>query len=133
MLAMAESQLAECQERPSGPLKVSTTVAFGSTWLTPRIREFVKLYLEIDFSLQLADSELDLTMRETDVTLRMGAPDQPDLIQRQLLQVRAHVYGLREYLRELGYSQHPQDIDRHRLIVYGEAQPLPVSTINWLH
>ena len=75
--------------------------------MTPHIREFVELYLEIDFSLQLADGELDLTMRETDVTLRMGAPDQPDLIQRQLLQVRAHVYGLREYLREFGYPQHP--------------------------
>ena len=107
MLAMAESQLAECQERPSGPLKVTTTVAFGSTWLTPRIREFVELYLEIDFSLQLADAELDPTMRETDVALRMGAPDQPDLIQRHLLQVRAHVYGSREYLREFGYPQHP--------------------------
>ena len=107
MLAMAESQLAECQERPSGPLKVTTTVAFGSTWLTPRIREFVELYLEIDFSLQQADAELDPTMRETDVSLRKGEPDQPDLIQRHLLQVRAHVYGSREYLREFGYPQHP--------------------------
>ena len=111
---------------------MTTTVAFGSTWLTPRIREFVELYLKIDFSLQLADGELDPTMRETEVALRMGAPE-PDLIQRHLLQVRAHVYGSREYLREFGYPRHPWDIDRHRLIVYGEAQPLPVSTINWLH
>ena len=93
MLAMAESQLAECQQRPSGPLKVTTTVGFGSTWLMPHIREFVDLYLEIDFSPQLADGELDLTMRETDVALCMGAPDQPELIQRQLLQVRAPVCG----------------------------------------
>ena len=48
---------------------------------------------------QLADGEIDPTMRETDVALRMGAPDQPDLTQRQLLQVGAHVYGSREYLR----------------------------------
>ena len=106
MLAMAESQLAERQERPSGPLKVTTTVALGSTWLTPRIREFVELYLEIDFSLQLADAELDPTMRETDVALRKGALE-PDLIQRHLLQVRAHVCGSREYLREFGYPRHP--------------------------
>ena len=64
---------------------MTTTVAFGSTWLTPRIREFVELYLEIDFSLQLADGEFDPTMRETDVALRMGALDQPNLIQRHLL------------------------------------------------
>ena len=71
-------------------------------------------------------------MREADVAFRMGAPRQPDLIQRQLLQVRVHVYGSREYLREFGYPQQLNDHDGHRLIVYGEAQPLPVSTINWL-
>ena len=41
-LAMTEAQLSESRERPRGPLKVTTTVAFGSLWLTPRIREFAK-------------------------------------------------------------------------------------------
>jgi len=107
-------------------------VALGSTWLTPRIKEFVELYPDIEVSLQLTDGELDLTMREADVALRMGAPRQPDLIQRQILQVRTHVYGSRDYLREFGYPQQPEDLDHHRLVVYGEAQPLPVTTINWL-
>jgi DNA-binding transcriptional LysR family regulator len=132
MLTMAEAQLSERQERPSGPLKITTTVALGSTWLTPRIKEFVELYPDIEVSLQLTDGELDLTMREADVALRMGAPRQPDLIQRQILQVRTHVYGSRDYLREFGYPQQPEDLDHHRLIGYGEAQPLPVTTINWL-
>ena len=35
-------------------------------------------------------------------------------------------------MREFGSPQHPEDLDRNRLIVYGEAQPLPVSLINWL-
>ena len=132
MLTMAEAQLSERQQRPSGPLKITTTVALGSTWLTPRIKEFVELYPDIEVSLQLTDGELDLTMREADVALRMGAPRQPDLIQRQILQVRTHVYGSRDYLREFGNPQQPEDLDHHRLIVYGEAQPLPVTTINWL-
>jgi DNA-binding transcriptional LysR family regulator len=132
MLTMVEAQLSERQERPSGPLKITTTVALGSTWLTPRIKEFVELYPDIEVSLQLTDGELDLTMREADVALRMGAPRQPELIQRQILQVRTHVYGSRDYLRELGYPQQPEDLDHHRLVIYGEAQPLPVTTINWL-
>ena len=132
MLTMAEAQLSERQERPSGPLKITATVALGSTWLTPRIKEFVELYPDIEVTLQLTDGELDLTMREADVALRMGAPRQPDLIQRQILQVRTHAYGSRNYLREFGYPQQPEDLDHHRLVVYGEAQPLPVTTINWL-
>jgi DNA-binding transcriptional LysR family regulator len=48
MLTMAEAQLPERQERPSGPLKIITTVALGSTWLTPRIKGFVELYPNIE-------------------------------------------------------------------------------------
>ena len=132
MLAMAEAQLSERQEQPSGPLKITTTVAFGSTWLTPRLKEFIELYPQIEVSLRLTDGELDLTMREADVALRMAPPRQPDLIQRQLLRVTTHVYGARDYLKDFGYPQTPEDLDRHRLIVYGDAQPLPVATINWL-
>src|SRR6185312_15700725 len=40
-LAMTEAMLTESKDRPKGPLKVTTTVAFGSAWLTPRIREFL--------------------------------------------------------------------------------------------
>ena len=132
MLAMAEAQLSERQEQPSGPLKITTTVAFGSTWLTPRLKEFIELYPQIDVSLLLTDGELDLTMREADVALRMTPPRQPDLVQRRLLRVNTHVYGARDYLKDFGYPQIPEDLDRHRLIVYGDAQPLPVATINWL-
>ena len=59
----------------------------GSTWLTPRLKEFIELYQEILVSLQLTDGELDLTMWEVDVALRMSPPRQLDLIQRQLLRV----------------------------------------------
>ena len=32
-LTLVESRLREAKERPQGPLKVTTTVAFGSVWL----------------------------------------------------------------------------------------------------
>ena len=95
MLAMAETQLSERQERPSGPLKITTTIALGSTWLTPRLKEFIGLYPEIEVSLQLTDGKLDLTMREADVALRMSPPRQPDLIQRQLLRVTTPLWFAR--------------------------------------
>src|ERR1051325_2425565 len=80
---MSESLISESKDRPKGPLKITTTVAFGSIWLTPRIREFLDLYPEIRVSLVVDDSELDLSMREADVAIRMSPPRQPDLIQRE--------------------------------------------------
>jgi len=92
-LAMTEGLLTESKDRPKGPLKVTTSVAFGSIWLTPRIREFLELYPDIQVAMVVDDSELDLSMREADVAIRMSPPRQPDLVQRHLMTVRVHLYA----------------------------------------
>jgi DNA-binding transcriptional LysR family regulator len=131
-LAMTEAMLSESKDRPRGPLKVTTTVAFGSGWLVPRIREFLELYPEIQLSVVVDDSELDLSMREADVAIRMSAPRQPDLVQRHLLTVRYHIYAAPEYLKKYGVPQKAEELDRHRVIIYGtEARP-PTRNTNWL-
>ena len=131
-LAMAEAQITDSKERPKGPLKITSTVAFGSVWLTSRIKKFVNLYPEIDVSVVLADTELDLSMREADAAIRMEPPRQPDLIQKHLFNLRYHVYAAPEYLEERGIPQTPQDLDDHDLIVYGDDARPPFVNLNWL-
>jgi DNA-binding transcriptional LysR family regulator len=130
-LAMTEAMLSESKDRPKGPLKVTTTVSFGSAWLTPRIREFVDLYPEIQVSLVVDDSELDLSMREADVAIRMSPPRQPDLVQRHLTTVRYHIYASSDYLKRFGTPQKAEDLDKHRFIIYGQ-DGRPVRNINWI-
>ncbi|HXQ50817.1 MAG TPA: LysR family transcriptional regulator [Stellaceae bacterium] len=131
-LAMTEAMLSESKDRPKGPLKVTTTVAFGSAWLVPRVREFQELYPEIELSFVVDDSELDLSMREADVAIRMSPPRQPDLVQRHLMTVRNLVFASRDYLKRHGTPQKPEDLDKHRVIIYGgDARP-PVRYVNWL-
>jgi DNA-binding transcriptional LysR family regulator len=131
-LAMSESLISESKDRPKGPLKITTTVDFGSIWLTPRIREFLDLYPEIQVTLVVDDTELDLSMREADVAIRMSPPRQPDLIQRHLVTVQVHIYGTPDYLKKYGTPQRAEDLDEHRLIVYGEDARPPVPGVNWL-
>ena len=131
-LAMTQARIGESKDRPQGPLKITTTVAFGSLWLTDRIKEFIELYPEISLSIVLTDGELDLAMREADVGIRMMPPRQPELIQRRLMNLRYHVYASSEYLDQRGTPTRPQDLDDHNLIVYGEDAEPPVSNVNWL-
>ena len=131
-LAMAEAQLMENKDRPKGPLKISATVAFGSTWLTREVKEFIELYPDIELSLVLADTELDISMREADCAIRFTPPRQPDLIQRHLTTSRSHVYAAPEYLKQHGMPSSLDDLGRHRLIVYGEDAPQPTANVNWL-
>ncbi len=131
-LAMAEARIIDTKESPEGPLTITTTVAFGSIWLTPRIKEFIGLYPNIDVSLALADTELDLSMREADAAIRLVPPTQPDLIQRHLMTMNYRVYAAPEYLKERGTSKTSADLDDHRIIVYGEDATPPVGNPNWL-
>jgi len=131
-LAMTEAVLGEARERPTGKLKVTTTVGFGSTWLTPRIGEFLELYPEVNVDLVLDDRLLDLSMREADIAIRMQPPTQADLVQRRLLTVHNHLYASPTYLKRHGTPRDLADLQQHKLITYGEDTPPPVTEINWL-
>lgn len=131
-LNMVESQISEVKESPAGQLKITTTVAFGSVWLTSRMGEFISLYPDIEVSLVLADNELDLSMREADVAIRLEPPKKPDLVQRHLMSIGYHIYATPEYLKRRGMPQRPEDLDNHDLIVYGEDATPPVANLNWL-
>ena len=123
-LSMAEGLISESKDRPKGPLKITSSVAFGSSWLTPRIREFLDLYPEIQVSLVVDDAELDLSMREADVAIRMAPPRQPDLIQRHLVSVQVHLYAAADYIKKHGMPQKPEDLYKHRVIVFVEPKRL---------
>ncbi len=130
-LAMTEALLTEGRERPAGRLKITTTTGFGSTWLAPRLSRFLAGYPEITLTVLLDDADLDLAMREADVAIRLHPPKQPDLIQRHVASFGWHVVASAEYLKQHGTPQRPEDLDNHRIIVWGEYRP-PVDEINWL-
>jgi DNA-binding transcriptional LysR family regulator len=131
-LAMTEAMLNETKDKPKGPLKITTTVTFGSTWLTPRMPEFLETYPEITVSMVVTDNELDLAMREADVAIRMTPPRQADLIQRHLVTFHFHLYASPAYLQKHGSPRTVQDLAEHRLVTYGEDAHPPFPDVNWL-
>jgi DNA-binding transcriptional LysR family regulator len=131
-LAAAEAQISESKEKPSGLLRVTTPVALGSVWLTPRLKEFVELYPDINLNLLVDDSELDLGMREADCAIRTTTPRQPDLVQRHLLTIHVHVFASPAYLKKFGVPKTVADLDSHKIIVYGEDPRPPFPGVNWL-
>ena len=130
-LAMTEALLTESKEKPTGRLKVTTTAGFGSGWLAPRLQTFFEMYPDVSMTLILDDTDLDLAMREADVAIRMHAPKQPDLVQRHLMHLTWHVVASPEYLQKHGTPQQAEELDEHKLILFGGHHP-PVADINWL-
>jgi len=126
------ARLVDSRGQPTGTLRVTTTVGLGSIWLTPRINEFVDLYPGIHLELVLEDAELDIAMRQADVAIRLRAPTQPDLVQRKLFTVHFHLYASPGYIKRFGQPQSTDDIDQHRIVVFGENAPSYLKDMNWL-
>jgi len=131
-LNVAEALIKESRERPKGPLKITTPIAFGSVWLAPRLKEFLETHPEIEVSLVLTDSELDLSMRQADVALRMTPPTQGDLVQRRLMTMRYSIFASPGYLHRMGKPLKAEDLDNHRVIIFGEDARSPLPDLNWL-
>ncbi|PTW59127.1 LysR family transcriptional regulator [Breoghania corrubedonensis] len=131
-LEAVQSRLTDTKGKPSGLLRITTTVGLGSTWLTSRLNDFVDLYPDVHLELLLTDDELDLSMREADVAIRLRQPVQPDLIQRKLFTVHFHLYASPTYLKRFGSPVTERDLENHRLISFGEKAPLYLRDMNWL-
>ena len=130
-LSAAQTRLMDSKEKPSGELRITTTVGLGSVWLTPRLKEFTELYPQIAVTLLLDDNELDLAMREADVAIRLRRPTQPDLIQRKLFTVHHHLYASIDYVKKNGIPKSLEDLDKHRILIFGQT-PTYLTSVNWL-
>ena len=131
-VAIAESLVSEARDRPQGPLRITTTVAFGSIWLTERLREFIEHYPDIQVTLIVAEDELDLSMGEADVGIRMPPPTQGDLVRRPLLTMHHRVFASPIYLKGHGTPRSLDDLDGHQIIAYDDSFHQPFTDINWL-
>ena len=132
-LDAARTRLSDTRERPRGELRVTTTVGIGTNWLTPRIGEFIELFPDIKLTILLSDDELDLSMREADIAIRVREPVQPDLIRRRLFTMHFHAYASAVYLKRFGEPKTLDDLDAHRILTYGVSAQSYLSAINSLH
>ena len=127
-----ESNLSGQKDKLNGKLTVTTVVSFGTTWLTPRIKEFMDLHPDIEIELIFDDKELDLATRQDDVAIRMRRPKQLNLIQKKFVDFNYHIYGSNQYLERNGYPKNLKDLDNHKFITYGKGAPSPVYNPDWV-
>jgi DNA-binding transcriptional LysR family regulator len=131
-LAVTRMRLTDSRERPHGELRITTTVGIGTNWLAPRLGEFVELYPDITVNVILSDDDLDLGMREADMAIRVREPQQPDLIRRRLFTMHFHAYASPSYIKRHGQPRSLEDLDKHRILIYGASAGNYLNNINSL-
>lgn len=131
-LQTVETLLADSKDRPTGDLRITAPVGLGTVWLTPRLREFLELYPEINIELILNDEQLDIAMRQADVALWMSEPEQGDLIRRTLFSMSVHPFASASYVRRFGAPQTLAELDQHRIVSYAGLPAQHLEAISWI-
>lgn len=131
-ISTVQAEIGELQNFTRGPLRIASTVAFGSLWLAPRLHKFIERYSDIEISIILKDDEIDLNLREADVWITPVLPTYSDMIHTDPFSFRYHVYASKSYLRKHGTPKTPKELDEHQLIVFGTEMPHVNNNYNWL-
>ncbi len=99
-----------------GEVTISATEGTGVEWLTPVLRDFHREHPEIVLNVQIESRAVDLIHREADIALRLGQPEQPELIARRLVTVGFGLYASRAYLENAPPLHSPDDLAAHQRV-----------------
>lgn len=112
----ANIAVTQMQSTPTGTLRITAPVLFGSTVLSGLIAEYMDLYPQVNIDLVLSDQIIDLVQDGIDVAFRVGHLEDSSLIGRYLGDVKAIMCASAEYIAQHGKPTHPDQIADHQVI-----------------
>lgn len=103
---------------PSGPLKLTSPVAFGRRFLAPLMAPFLKIYPGIQMDLRLTDNHNDMIVGGFDLDIHEGENHLENLIAYPISRNDSLLCATPEYLAQHGHPQSPADLSTHNCLVY---------------
>ncbi|ALK06921.1 LysR family transcriptional regulator [Candidatus Liberibacter asiaticus] len=132
-LETTQIELQESSVKPSGKLRIATTIDLGQNLLQGNLKEFLLLYPDIQIQLILDNKDIDISMDYADCAIRLRKPIQSSsLIQRKLVTIHMHAYAAPHYLKNCREPLSIQELDKHNLITFGDLIPKCMEDFNWL-
>lgn len=114
----AEASIGKGKIIPTGTLRISTSAAFGRTYILPCLNEFLRTYPEIDIDLLFNDDYIDLVKEGIDLAIRIGPLADSTLIARKIGSSPRVVVASPEYLVKHGRPKKPAELIKHHCLIY---------------
>ncbi|MDK2777123.1 MAG: LysR family transcriptional regulator [Pseudomonadota bacterium] len=112
----ANIAVTQMQSTPTGTLRITAPVLFGSTVLSGLVAEYMELHPQVVVDMVLSDQRLDLVQEGIDVAFRIGQLEDSSLIGRYLGDVRGILCASPDYLDKSGIPANPDQLNDHQLI-----------------
>ena len=123
-----KAALSSGDESLQGGLRVTTTHALISTWLSLFLPHFIEEHPKTPLQLFATDIEIGKALENADVAIRPYCPDQHWLVQTHLKRWRLHLYAAPRYLERYGLPKSVEDLNKHRLLLFHEPSKLYPDT-----
>jgi LysR family transcriptional regulator, regulator for bpeEF and oprC len=107
--------------RVAGHLHVQMTESIANTLVLPRMAEFLRDYPDLALRISLSERAPDLAAEGIDVALRLSAAKDSAYRYRRFGQVSFVMAASPAYLARFGTPKHPNDLLRHRMIDFFDA------------
>lgn len=117
----ANQRLAEARAEPSGTIRVSAPVGFGSGFLTATVFDVLAAYPKARVELRLTDDRLNLVESGIDLAFRTGILPDSTLIARRLGAIRRILCASPDYLARRGVPAVPSDLADHDCVIAGPS------------
>jgi DNA-binding transcriptional LysR family regulator len=109
-LEAARQEAGDALRRPSGLVRITASTAFGTHWLTPRLRTFMEAYPDIAMEALLTDAVVDIAAERIDLAVRLAVRPEGELVATKLMDTRYHVVASSDYIEREGPLQQPGDL-----------------------
>lgn len=117
-LERARQAVADLSTTPRGTLRLTASVSFGLTHVTPLLARFAEAYPELQVDVLLTDAVLDLTAERIDLALRHGPLADSSLVARRILPATYALCASPAYLERHGRPEAPADLEDHRCLAF---------------
>ncbi|MNH83082.1 HTH-type transcriptional regulator DmlR [compost metagenome] len=113
LVADSERLAEQALDEPSGTLRITAPLTFGTERLAPALSEFSRQNPRVKLDVVLTNRRPDLLENGLDVAFRLGALEPSNLIARPLIDYTLTMCASPEYLARRGTPQTPEDLRHH--------------------
>lgn len=102
--------------KPKGMLRVDVHGTLARHFVLPSLPSFLETYPDIEFYMSEGDRLVDLVREGIDCVLRVGIPQDSDMVARRVAMLEEITLASPAYLERHGMPEHPDRLDGHRMV-----------------
>ena len=119
-----EADIVENRGKPTGILRVSSSISFAVTRLATILPAFRERYPDVELDLTATDRVVDVLAENVDVAIRTGDIADDRLVARRFGTVRRVIAAAPSYLRRHGRPARAEELKRHTCVNISTARQL---------